>query len=119
MRTRLLARYRDGSADSVAVDLAGSTTTVRLARAERPEMVFANAGDYAYGLVQLDTASVRWVERHVGEVDDPLLRPMLWGALWDLVRDARLDPARFVRAALRELPRERDEQVAPFVVARL
>ena len=119
IRTRLLARYADGSADTVPVALDGARTTVRLPRRERPELVFANAGDQAYALVHLDTASVRWAEAHVGEVRDPLLRPMLWGALWDLVRDARLDPARFVRAALRELPAEGDEQVAPFVVARL
>ena len=119
VRTRVLARYADGAVDTAAVTLDGASTTVRLARRERPVLVFANAGDQAYALVHLDTASVRWVEAHVGEVRDPLLRPMLWGALWDLVRDARLDPARFVRAALRELPAERDEQVAPFVVARL
>jgi aminopeptidase N len=119
VRTRLLARYADGAVDTVAVTLDGAAATVRLRRRERPSFVFANAGDQAYALVHLDTASVRWVEAHVGEVRDPLLRPMLWGALWDLVRDARLDPARFVRAALRELPAERDEQLAPFVVARL
>jgi aminopeptidase N len=119
IRLRLLARYADGTASSAAVSLDGATTVVRLARPERPSLVFANAGDQAYALVRLDTASVRWVEGEVGTVGDPLLRPMLWGALWELVRDARLDPARFVRAALRELPAERDEQVAPFVVARL
>jgi aminopeptidase N len=44
---------------------------------------------------------------------------MLWGALWDQVRDARLDPARFIRAALRALPRERDEQLAPVLIGRV
>jgi aminopeptidase N len=44
---------------------------------------------------------------------------MLWGALWDQVRDARLDPARFARAALRELPRESDEQIVPVLLGRL
>jgi aminopeptidase N len=37
---------------------------------------------------------------------------MLWGALWDEVREGRMDPAAFARTAMRELPRERDEQIA-------
>jgi aminopeptidase N len=81
-------------------------------------MVFANAGDQAYALVHLDSASVRWAESRVGSIADPLQKAMTWSALWDLVRDAQLDPARFVRVALRELPGERDEQLAPFVVGR-
>jgi aminopeptidase N len=44
---------------------------------------------------------------------------MLWGALWDLVRDARLAPTDFIAAATRELPRERDEQIAAGLVGRL
>jgi aminopeptidase N len=44
---------------------------------------------------------------------------MLWGALWDEVRAARLAPDRFVRLALSELGRERDEQIVPRVLGRL
>jgi aminopeptidase N len=82
-------------------------------------MVFANAGDEAYALVYLDTASVRWALARVGQITDPLQKAMTWSAMWDLVRDARLEPAHFVRAVLRELPNERDDQLAPFVVGRM
>jgi aminopeptidase N len=44
---------------------------------------------------------------------------MLWGALWDQVRDAQFDPLRFARLALRELPRETDEQLYSSIVGRL
>jgi aminopeptidase N len=44
---------------------------------------------------------------------------MLWGALWDQVRAYRMTPERFVRLALRDLPGESDEQIVPFVLARL
>jgi len=44
---------------------------------------------------------------------------MLWGALWDEVRAAQLAPGRYVRAALRELPRETDEQLVPVILGRL
>jgi aminopeptidase N len=44
---------------------------------------------------------------------------MLWGAMWDEVRAARVEPGRFVRLALAELPNERDEQIVPRVLGRL
>jgi aminopeptidase N len=69
--------------------------------------------------VHLDSGSVRFLESHAATVHDDLLRAMLWGALWDEVRDARLDPARYVRAALAALPVERDEQIAPMLVTRI
>ena len=50
---------------------------------------------------------------------DAFLRAMLWGSLWDLVREARLDPARYVSLAERELPAERDEQIVASVLARV
>ncbi|MDQ3557398.1 MAG: ERAP1-like C-terminal domain-containing protein, partial [Gemmatimonadota bacterium] len=38
--------------------------------------------------------------------------------LWDGVREARLPPAEYVEAVLRELPRERDEQIAAQMIGR-
>jgi aminopeptidase N len=94
------------------------TRTTRTFTGSRPAFVFANEGDQAYALVRLDSGSVRWAEAHVGAMVDPLQKAMTWSALWDLVRDAQLSPARFVRVALRELPAERDDQLAPFIVGR-
>ncbi|HYW50742.1 MAG TPA: ERAP1-like C-terminal domain-containing protein, partial [Gemmatimonadaceae bacterium] len=55
----------------------------------------------------------------VGTVQDDLLRAMLWGSLWDLVREAKLSPASFATAALQALPQERDEQIAGVLTGRL
>jgi len=67
----------------------------------------------------LDSRSTAWLEQHIGSVSDPFLRAMLWGALWDLVRDARLAPSAFIATALRQLPSETDEQIAPSIVGRM
>jgi aminopeptidase N len=67
----------------------------------------------------LDPRSTEWIEQHIGDISDPLLRAMLWGATWDLVRDARLAPRRFIAMASRELPAEREEQIASGIVSRL
>jgi aminopeptidase N len=105
---------------SMPVQVTAETTVVAAAAGRpAPDFVFANANDNAYGLVMLDPHSTRWIAAHVGEVHEPLLRAMLWGAMWDLVRDARLAPSEFVTTALRELPAEQDEQIAAGIVTRL
>ena len=105
---------------SIPVTLRGETTEVRQAAGvPAPDFVFANANDYAYALVLPDSTSAAWLERHVGAVDDTFFRAMLWGAMWDLVREGRMAPIRFVAAAMRELPDERDEQIAAGITGRL
>ncbi|HET7464788.1 MAG TPA: M1 family aminopeptidase [Longimicrobium sp.] len=83
-----------------------------------PDYVWPNDGDYGYGLFFPDERSAAWIADHVGDVRQGLLRAMLWGALWDLVRDTKLSPARFAEIAMRELPREQDEQIASLILDR-
>ena len=122
MRTELLLSY-GASAPPVTlpVTLTGRVTTVAAARGKpAPVFAFANHDDQGYFLTMLDSASANALERGaLASVKDPLLRTMLWGALWDEVRDARFDPARFARLALREAPGEGDEQILPSVLGRL
>ena len=118
-RIELLLGYADAPAVRVPVELRGRITEVSVKGRRAPDFVFANAADFGYALVHLDDRSVRWLETHIGDVRDDFLRAMLWGALWDQVRDATLSPARFARVALRELPRETDEQLVPVLLGRL
>ena len=120
IRTQV-ALVRQGFAPTLLpVVLHGDTTEVREAAGRpAPDFVFANANDYAYALVLPDSTSAAWLLRHIGSVGDDFLRAMLWGSLWDLVRETRLSPRVFVEAALRELPNEHDEQIAAGIVGRL
>lgn len=99
-----------------SVEITAETTLVPIDA--RTEVVYANAEDYGYALVLLDDGSVHWLERHLETVGDAFLRAMLLGSLWDLVREARLDPARYVALALRHLPRESDEQILAALLGR-
>ncbi len=45
-------------------------------------------------------------------------RTLLWGSLWDSVREADLDPREYVALALRVLPDEKDEQLAQNLIGR-
>ena len=121
MRIQVLLGYGEGRVAELPVELKGRITEVAAALGRpAPAFVFTNADDYGYMLSRLDSASIRSLEEGaLGRVADPFLRAMLWGALWDEVRAARLAPDRFVRLALSELGRERDEQVVPRVLGRL
>ncbi len=121
MRTQVLLAYADRPPAVLPVELTGTVTEVtEAAGRDAPSFVFANAGDYGYMLTRLDSASLAALEGGaLGRVEDGFLRAMLWGALWDEVRAARMDPAAYVRLAVRELPRERDEQIVPRVLARV
>ena len=121
MRTQVLLAYADRPPVRLPVELTGITTDVPDARGRpAPAFVFANVGDYGYMLTRLDSASLASLEGGaLGHVDDAFLRAMLWGALWDEVRAARMAPATFVRLAEAELPREKDEQIVPRVLARV
>lgn len=121
MRTQVLLAYPDAPPVKLPVTLTATVTEVLGARGKpAPSFVFPNANDYGYFISLLDSSSVSALERGaIGAVRDGLLRAMLWGSLWDQVRDARMDPARFARLVLTELPAEKDEQIVPALLGRL
>ena len=124
MRTQLLIAYPEASGrapETIPVELSAVTTEVLAARGKpAPAFVFANYQDYGYFLTLLDSVSVQsLMSGELGHVPDGFLRTMLWGALWDQVRDAQLDPERFAALALSEIPREKDEQIVPVLIGRL
>jgi aminopeptidase N len=120
MRLELRLQYAGASPVTIPVEIKAETTLVAAARGlPAPIFAYANASDYGYGLFMLDDRSRDWLLTNRVAVRDPFLRAMLWGSLWDLVRDARLDPERYAEAALAALPTERDEQIASRILGRL
>jgi aminopeptidase N len=80
-----------------------------------PTFLFSNTGDEAYGRFLLDHTSEVAAARQIVEAplneQDPLLRTMLWGALWDNVHVAKSSPRGYIDLALKSLPRETDESL--------
>lgn len=120
MKTEVALWSHHTGAKAIPVEIRAETTLVARAVGEpAPDFVFANYNDNAYGLVMLDARSIDWLEQNIGGVKDNLLRAMLWGAMWDLVREAKLAPSRYITMALRELPSESDEQIAAGIIGRM
>ena len=77
-----------------------------------PNYVFLNDQDFAYGRFLLDEHSRKAIIENLGEISEVFERTLLWGSLWDSVREADLAPRDFVELALRLLPAETDESLA-------
>src|SRR5689334_14348249 len=83
-----------------------------------PDYVFGNNNDYAYGRFLLDPASQKTVLSQLGEMKDVFKRTLLWGSLWESVREAQMDPREYIQLALRLLPNEKDEALAQSIIGR-
>ena len=103
---------------SLVADVSGPLTTVPgAAGLERPLYVLPNGGGIGYGLFVLDDASRVYLLEHVEDIPDALTRGSAWVTLWDNLLESRIEPGRFLDAALRALARETDEQNAQRVLA--
>src|SRR4051812_7594369 len=83
-----------------------------------PRYVFANYQDEAYGRFLLDPVSRKAVMAELGSMIDVFKRTLLWGSLWDSVREAEMDPREYIELALKNLPTEQDESLAQSIIGR-
>jgi aminopeptidase N len=84
-----------------------------------PQYVFANDQDYAYGRFLLDPVSRKAVMEQLGGITDVFQRTLLWGSLWDSMREAELAPRDYLELSLRLLPAEKDESLLQSLTGRL
>jgi aminopeptidase N len=83
-----------------------------------PNFVWSNDGDYGYGLFLPDARSAQWLLEHASQIQDLLLRSMAWGALWDMVREAKLSPVDFTDRTIKAIATENDETLSNAMVGR-
>ncbi len=65
--------------------------------------VFPNYQDYGYGIFLLDDKSRDYVLKNIRNEKDPFLRSMMYGSLWDSVREGELDPKEYVELVVKNL----------------
>jgi aminopeptidase N len=121
MRVRVLLAYKDAPPQVLTVTMKGTgETQVAEAVGQRaPAFVFANYEDYGYGLFLLDEQSMQEVLDNLGTVKDDFLRALLWGSLWDSVREAELAPAAYIALAVKRVAEERDEVTVQSILGRV
>ena len=95
------------------VDLDGKALSLSdLNGAECPAFIFANEEDYAYGRFLLDARSREVVVRQIRDIHDLFRRTLLWGSVWDSVRNSEMAPRDYLSLALTVLTDETDETLA-------
>jgi aminopeptidase N len=76
---------------------------------QKPKFIFPNYQDYGYGIFLLDEKSRDYVTKNIQNEKDDFLRAMMWGSLWDSVREAELSPKDYVELVIKNINVETDE----------
>src|SRR5438094_1804566 len=109
MKLRVFALSESGLPRSTDVLLRGGSTSVRgIDGIPEVDFAFANFGDYGYGRFLLDPMSREAVLARPEIVQGDLLRALVFGSLWESVRDAELAPLDYLDLVVRVAPVERD-----------
>lgn len=72
----------------------------------KPDLVLINDDDLAYAKIRLDDDSLDVALEHLKDIDNPLARALVWGAVWDATRDAETRPSDYVTLVLRNIATE-------------
>ena len=91
------------------LDVDGAVTELpEIVGSRRPDMFLLNDSDMTFAKVRLDDASTRAAVEHVGDIDDPLARIVVFMILQDMWRDAELPSGEFLGVVLACLENETD-----------
>jgi aminopeptidase N len=94
---------------STEFDIGGPRTEVpALVGQPRADLVLTNDGDLTYAKIRLDAGSLEMVMNGIDTIRDSLPRALIWGASWDMTRDAELPATDFVHLVLRGVGHEAD-----------
>lgn len=116
--TQILLSYGNSAPVRLRAELGTAEAAVAAAAGKAcPAFVFANDQDYAYGRFLLDPTSQTAVEQRLGDIDDLFERTLLWGSLWDSVREAQFGPQKYLSLTQRLLPNETNESLAQSLTA--
>ena len=94
---------------AVEIDVQGDSTEVpELVGVAQPDLLLLNDGDLTYAKIRLDERSLATAVASIDKVEDSLARALLWGATWDMTRDAEMTATDFVELVLRGIGTETD-----------
>jgi len=98
--------------DRIELDVVGPRTEVpELAGQKQPDLLLLNDDDLTFTKVRLDERSWRTAVSHLGALPSSMPRSLVWGAAWDMVRDAEVPTGEYVDLVIAGLPYESDISV--------
>jgi len=103
--------------ERIEVDVVGALTEVpEFTGLRRADMLLLNDGDLTFAKVRLDDASWRTAVERFGTLNDSLARAIIWGAAWDMTRDAEVSTGDYLDLALAGIERETEIAVVQLVL---
>ncbi|HEX2894561.1 MAG TPA: aminopeptidase N [Marmoricola sp.] len=96
-------------ASAFEIDVTGERTEVpELVGVRQPELLLLNDADLAYTKIRLDERSLKTAVSDLARIEDSLARALVWGAAWDMTRDAEMSATEFVHLVLANVGQETD-----------
>jgi len=94
--------------ERVTVDIEGAVTEIPQLGSEHYDLVLVNDEDLTYAKVRFDEESRHTVIDHVGDIEEPLPRMLVWTSAWDMVRDAEMPAREFAAMVAQNIGKEDD-----------
>ena len=95
--------------DTIEIDVDGAETSVpQLVGQPVADLLLLNDDDLTFVKIRLDEESSKTAVAHLGDIENSLSRALIWGAAWDMTRDAEMSTADYLalinKADLLEMP---------------
>ena len=106
--------------DRIELDVIGARTEVsQLAGQKQPDLLLLNDDDLTFTKTRLDERSWRTAMSSIGALESSMPRALIWGAAWDMTRDAEVSTGDYLELYLSGIPRETDIGVVQTVMRQL
>jgi len=91
------------------IDVEGKETNVtELIGLKRPALILVNDDDLTYAKIRLDDVSLDTATKEIASIESSLSRALIWGAVWDMVRDGEVGTGKYLDLVLAGLAAETD-----------
>ena len=115
-----LAEGRLKRTEQIELDLVGARTELpELAGRRASDLMLINDDDLTFAKIRLGGRSSATAIAHLGDLDRPMPRALVWGAAWDMTRDAEWSAGDYLALALSGLPAETDIGVVQRVLVQV
>jgi aminopeptidase N len=104
--------------EQLELDVVGPRTEVAALAGRQPaDLLLLNDDDLTFAKIRLGSRSRVTAMEQLGDLDQPMARALVWGAAWDMTRDAEMSTGEYLQLALSGLPAESDIGVVTKVLA--
>ena len=95
--------------ERIELDVIGSETSIdELIGQPRPDLILINDDDLTYAKIRLDDVSIKTATNSINKIESSLSRALIWGATWDMLRDAELSTKDFMSLVINAVAQESD-----------